>query len=221
MHPRAVGQRIHQPRHLPVDARPVVHAWAASGRPNRRWPACAESGWWSRRKPRAPPWRCAPTRRSGCRSWRMPRASSASTARAERRAMSSQMGWPEGASAACGSVMPSASPTTCEVAAVPRNWQPPPGVAQARHRISRGCFQRDLPVGVARADGLHRARVFALFRQQRDAAGHQHAGQSARPGQRHHHGGQAFVAGGHARSRRARVGSERIRRPKTVAASLR
>jgi len=45
--------------------------------------------------------------------------------------MSSQIGWPEGASAECGSDRPSASPTTCEVAAVPRNWQPPPGEAQA------------------------------------------------------------------------------------------
>ena len=56
--------------------------------------------------------------------------------RAERRAASSQMGWPEGASAVCGSESPSASPTTCEVAAVPRNWQPPPGVAQARQPTS-------------------------------------------------------------------------------------
>ena len=51
-------------------------------------------------------------------------------ARAARRAMSSQTGWPEGDSAACGTVRPSASPITCELAAVPRNWQPPPGEAQ-------------------------------------------------------------------------------------------
>ena len=54
--------------------------------------------------------------------------------------MSSQIGWPEGASAECGSDMPSASPTTCEVAAVPRNWQPPPGVAQARQPHFGGRF---------------------------------------------------------------------------------
>ena len=54
------------------------------------------------------------------------------TACAVRRATSSQIGWPDGASAACGTVRPSASATTCEVAAVPRNWQPPPGEAQAR-----------------------------------------------------------------------------------------
>ena len=50
--------------------------------------------------------------------------------------MSSQIGWPLGASAECGSDMPSASPTTCDVAAVPRNWQPPPGEAQARQPSS-------------------------------------------------------------------------------------
>ena len=50
--------------------------------------------------------------------------------------MSSQIGWPEGASAAWGSVSPSASATTCDVAAVPRNWQPPPGLPQARQPSS-------------------------------------------------------------------------------------
>ena len=57
-------------------------------------------------------------------------------ARLERRAASSQMGCPEGASAVCGNDSPRASPTTCEVAAVPRNWQPPPGEAQARQPTS-------------------------------------------------------------------------------------
>ena len=57
-------------------------------------------------------------------------------ARADRVAMSSQIGWPDGASAACGSDMPSASPTTCEVAAVPRNWQPPPGDPHVRQPCS-------------------------------------------------------------------------------------
>ena len=62
-------------------------------------------------------------------SWR-------SAARAERRAPSLQMGWPEGASAECGRARPSASATICAVAAVPRNWQPPPGEAQARQPSS-------------------------------------------------------------------------------------
>ena len=42
--------------------------------------------------------------------------------------MSVQTACPDGARAECGSETPSASPTTCDVAAVPRNWQPPPGV---------------------------------------------------------------------------------------------
>ena len=46
--------------------------------------------------------------------------------------MSSQMGSPEGLSALCGSASPNASAATCADAAVPRNWQPPPGVPQAR-----------------------------------------------------------------------------------------
>ena len=36
-----------------------------------------------------------------------------------RRAMSSHTGWPLGANAECGSDSPKASPTTCDVAAVP------------------------------------------------------------------------------------------------------
>ena len=46
------------------------------------------------------------------------------------------MGCPEGPSAEWGSDRPSASATTCEVAAVPRNWHPPPGVAQVRQPTS-------------------------------------------------------------------------------------
>ena len=52
-------------------------------------------------------------------------------ARAERTARSSQIGFPDGASAECSTASPSASATTWLVAAVPKNWQPPPGVAQA------------------------------------------------------------------------------------------
>ena len=60
------------------------------------------------------------------------RSASCAKARALRWAMSSQIGWPLGARAEWGSDIPSASPTTWLVAAVPRNWQPPPGLAQAR-----------------------------------------------------------------------------------------
>ena len=61
-----------------------------------------------------------------------------------------------------------------------------------------GVFERDLMLGEACADGLDLAGVFAVFGQQRDAAGDQNAGQRAGGGQRHHHRGEALVAGGDA-----------------------
>ena len=134
----------------------------------------------------------------------MPRAPRRTIARAERRAMSSQIGCPEGASALCGSESPSASPTTCEVAAVPRNWQPPPGDPHARQPSSAALVERDLAVGEARADRLHLARVLAVRRRQRHAAGHEHARQVAQRRQRQHHRGQPLVAGRHAEHALAR-----------------
>ena len=50
--------------------------------------------------------------------------------------MSSQIGSPDGLSALCGSAIPNASATTCDVAAVPKNWHPPPDEPQARHPIA-------------------------------------------------------------------------------------
>ena len=119
-------------------------------------------------------------------------------ARAERAAASSQTDWPDGANALCGSDSPSASPTTCDVAAVPRNWQPPPGVAQAAATHLGGVLKADLILRKARADGLHLARIFTVLRQQRDTAGNQNARQRSRGSERHHHRRQAFVAGRHA-----------------------
>ena len=51
----------------------------------------------------------------------MPRASISVSARADRRAMSSQIGCPDGESAECDNDIPRASATICAVAAVPRN----------------------------------------------------------------------------------------------------
>ena len=51
----------------------------------------------------------------------MPPAANETSALALRRAMSSHIGCPDGANAACGNVSPKASPTTCELAAVPKN----------------------------------------------------------------------------------------------------
>ena len=131
--------------------------------------------------------------------------------------MSSQMGWPEGASAECGSDMPSASPTTCEVAAVPRNWQPPPGEAQARHRPSAASSSVIWPWAKRAPTDCTLPASSPSSAQQGDAAGNQHAGQIARAGQRHHHGGQALVAGGDAddaaaRGQRADQAAEDARR---------
>ena len=144
-----------------------------------------------------------------------------STARADRRATSSQIGWPEGASALCGTARPSASATTCDVAAVPRNWQPPPGDAHARQPSSAASSSVQLAVGVARADRLHRAGIDAVGRRQRDAARHDHGRRDrATPA-------SAISIAGRPLSHVAtpmtprRVGSERISRRSTIAASFR
>ena len=109
---------------------------------------------------------------------------------------------------------PSASPTTCDVAAVPRNWQPPPGLAQARQPSSAASSQRDLAVGEAGADRLDLAGVLAVARRQRHAAGHEHARAGrASPA-------RAIIIAGRPLSQVAtpstplRVGSERISRRK-------
>ncbi len=70
-----------------------------------------------------------------------------------------------------------------------------------------GVFEGDLMLGVACADGLDLAGVFAVFGKQCDAAGDEDAGQRAGGGQRHHHGGEALVAGGDAED--AGAGGER------------
>ena len=66
----------------------------------------------------------------------MPRFSAMTRARAERTATSNHAGVPLGDSAAWVMASPRASDTTCDVPAVPRNWQPPPGDAHARHPTS-------------------------------------------------------------------------------------
>ena len=146
---RPVRQRVDQPRRRPVDADPVVDRRAPQPRRVRdrrdvqqqvRRPAERRVHAASRSPAR--PASGSPTAASA------PRAG-ARSARAERRAMSSQTGSPDGASALCGSASPNASATTCDVAAVPRNWQPPPGVPHARQpmsaassRLIRPCAKR-------------------------------------------------------------------------------
>ncbi len=153
------------------------------------------------------------------RVW-MPRRSSSSTARADRRAISLQIGCPDGANAACVNVNPSASPTTCDVAAVPRNWQPPPGDAHARHRFSAACSSVISPCA-------NRAPTDCT----RPASSPSSASSVTPPGTRMHGKSgvpaSASIMAGRPLSHVAtpmtplRVGSDRICRRKIVAASFR
>ena len=93
---------------------------------------------------------------------------------------------------------PRASAMTCAVAAVPRNWQPPPGVAQARQPIS-AAYSRVICFWAKRAPMVWTLPASSPFLgQQRDATGDEDGGQGAGGSQSHHHGGQALVAGGDA-----------------------
>ena len=114
-----------------------------------------------------------------------------------RRAISSQMGWPDGASAEWPIDRPSASPTTCEVAAVPRNWQPPPGDPQAHSpssAASQASFRRER--NVPRSSGRdRRLRLDCEAASRRPAPARR---QIVHRGESHHHRRQALVAGRHA-----------------------
>ena len=195
---RAVRQDIDESRHLAID---VVQSSTVGRRspPRTQSPECAAAGSSNHRTPRARPSHC-----ESPASVRMSRIFDAAfdqrprSARALRVAMSSQIGWPLGASAECGSDKPSASATTCDVAAVPRNWQPPPGDRTRRAAGGRGFFERDFAVHVASADRLHLSGVFARGWRQRHAAGHEHGRQVVHRRQRHHHRRQALVARRHA-----------------------
>ena len=103
--------------------------------------ACAMAGVCSSRFVEPPHAACTTMAFSKAASVRMscdvtPRFSDMTSAFAERRAMSSHAPVPEGDSAPCVIASPSASATTWDVPAVPRNWHPPPGEAQARQPMS-------------------------------------------------------------------------------------
>ena len=150
----------------------------------------------------------------------MPRASSSSAARAERRAMSSQIAWPDGASALCVSDMPSASPTTWDVAAVPRNWHPPPGDAQAVHPARAASSSVIWPCANRTPMVCTRAVSSPSAGSRATPPGTSTEGRSRVPA-------SAIIMAGRPLSQVAkpitarRVGRERIRRRNTMAASLR
>ena len=112
--------------------------------------------------------------------------------------MSSQIGWPEGASAECPSDRPSASPITCEVAAVPRNWQPPPGDAQARQPSSDACSSESSPWTNRTPIVCTRPASSPSRGSSVTPPGTSTHGRSWLAGERHHHGGQPLVARGDA-----------------------
>ena len=134
--------------------------------------------------------------------------------------MSSHTGCPEGASALCSTDSPSASATTCEVAAVPRNWQPPPGDAQARQPISAASSSEIEPCA------KRAPRVWTLPASSPSVAGSVTPPGTITPG-RSCAPATAIIIAGRPLSQVAtpmtptRVGSDRIRRPSTIAASLR
>ena len=146
-----------------------------------------------------------------------PRARSATRARAERRAASSQIGWPDGREGRVGQGEPQRLADhlgRCRgaeelAAAAGRAARATPHVGSA--------LERDLAVGEPGADGLHGARVLGVPRRQGHAARHQDAGQVPHRRERHHHRRQALVAGGYpedapARRERADQAAEHLRR---------
>jgi hypothetical protein len=116
----AVRQHIHEPRHTAIDLNPIFH-----GGPSQP-AACAIAGMCSSKFVEPPNAACNTIALRIARirqniAHLEPRRSRPTQRPRRTRAISSQTGSPEGASALCGSAMPSASATTCEVAAVPRN----------------------------------------------------------------------------------------------------
>ena len=118
-------------------------------------------------------------------------------ARADRRAISSQIGWPEGASAGVRQRHAQRFADHLRSGRRAQELAASAGRGAGAAEIFRGGFERDLVVRKARAHRLHPPGVLALFGQQRHAAGHQHAGKVVHRGERHHHGRQSFIAGGH------------------------
>ena len=149
-----------------------------------------------------------------------PRFSTSTSAFADCTARSVHTGCPDGASAECGSDMPSASPTTCDVAAVPRNWQPPSGEAHARQPRSAASWREIIPCE-------KRAPMVWILPASSPFSG----GSVTPPGTstlgRFFIPASAIIIAGSPLSHvampstPARTGSERIRRRKMIAASLR
>ena len=187
--------------------------------------ACAMAGTCSRRLVEPPNAACSSIAFSIARGVRMaesavPRAASRTSAWADCRAVSSQTGSPDGLSALCGSAIPSASATTCAVAAVPRNWHPPPGDPHARQPSSAASS------ALMRPCANRAPMVWTLPASSAPVAGSVTPPGTMMPG-RWPHPASASIMAGRPLSQvampitPARPGSDRIRRRKMTAASLR
>ena len=205
---RPVRQRVDEARHLPVDVGPV----AAVGR--RRPAACAIAGRCRIRFVDPPNAACDDHRVAqrgvgedvAHRDAALLRAPSAPCA--ERRAMSSQIGWPDGASAEWPSDMPERFADDLR-----RRGRAEELAAAAGRRAGAaaeigGFLERDLAVHEAHADRLHaRRRPRPRSGSSVTPPGTSTHGRSWLRGQRHHHRRQPLVAGRdaeHAAPRRQR-----------------
>ena len=174
----AVGQDVDQTRHLAVDVGPVVAPWAGAARRRGRSAgmcssrlveppkaACTTMALWS-----AASVRMSPHREPAC-------VEVASRARRGPRAMSSQIGWPEGRARSAAGTCPAPRRR-------PAPWPPCRGTGSRRRAWrrrgspSRRPRRSVISPWAKRAPmRLDLAGVFAFGRRQGDTAGHEHAGQ--------------------------------------------
>ena len=203
-------------------ARPVRPRSDAAVRRRARSPGRAAAGSSSRRTPRARPSRCAPTP-----SVRMSRDRAAP--RRQRRPARAPIGAPCRARSADPTAPAPSAAATCPAPRRPPATSPPcrgtgsrrPASAHARQPSSAASSSDQIAVREARADRLHLARILARRRRQRHAARHEHARQIARSPPAPSSSPAAPCRTSRRPARRCRVGSDRISRRKTIAASLR
>ena len=156
---RPVRQRIHQTRHLAVHGGPVLPPWAAATRPHARSPAGAESDSSIRQTPHAPPSHSAARPRSEYRACEARRSPTPAPRVPTACAMSSQIGCPEGASAECGSDIPSASANYLRGRRGPKKLAPSARRSARPAAHVRGVLERNLMMRESRADRLAGPRL--------------------------------------------------------------
>ncbi len=116
------------------------------------------------------------------------------TARAVRRATSSQIGCPEGARAACGTVSPKRLGDDLCGCGGAEELTPAAGTGTGPAAELRRLVERHEPVREARAERLGGGGVLSVAGRQRHSSRDHGAGQVAERGERHRHRGQALVA---------------------------